>query len=75
MAAPLNILAFDVLLFTWDALLQKMEETGAGSASIMEWMECREDKQKVLRYLIDSVDVYEEKVIEIKWKFRDRLGF
>ncbi len=56
-------------------LEKKMEETGAGSASIMEWMECREDKQKVLRYLIDSVDVYEEKVIEIKWKFRDRLGF
>ena len=28
-------------------------------------------EKKLLQCLIDSIDVYVEKVIEIKWRFRD----
>ena len=56
-----------------EGLRQRIEEIDADSVSLAEWIGRREDKQKLLQYLIYSIDVYVEKAIEIKWKFRDRL--
>ena len=54
-------------------LRQRIEEIDADSVSLAEWIGRREDKQKLLQHLIYSIDVYVEKAIEIKWKFRNRL--
>ncbi len=54
-------------------LEQRMEEIGAGGTFTMEWIEFPEDRQELLRCLMDSVDVCAEKVVEIKWEFRERL--
>lgn len=54
-------------------LKKRMEELGAGSASMIEWMEFREDKGKLLQCLIKSIDVYAGKEIEIQWNYNDRF--
>ena len=54
-----------------EKLRQRIEEIGADSVSIAERLGSREDKRKLLRCLIESVDVYAGKEIEIRWKFED----
>ena len=50
-------------------LRQRIEEIDADSVSIVEWLGCREDKRKLLQCLIENVNVYAGKKIEIQWKF------
>lgn len=52
---------------------QKMEEIDADSVSVAEWLGCREDKRKLLQCLIESINVYAGKEIEIRWQFNDRF--
>ena len=56
-------------------LRRRIEEVGADSISITEWLECRGDKRKLLRCLIESVDVYENKEVEIRWRFISNYHF
>ncbi len=50
-------------------LYQKMEEIKEGSVSAAEWLGCRGDKRKLLQCLIESVNVYVGKKVEIQWRF------
>ncbi len=52
-------------------LHQRMKETDADNVALTEWLELKEDKKGLLQCVIDSIDVYAEKAIEIKWKYRD----
>ena len=52
-------------------LHQRMKETDADNVALTEWLELKEDKKGFLQCVIDSIDVYAEKAIEIKWKHRD----
>ena len=54
-------------------LKKRIEKLGTGRVSIMEWMEFREDKRKLLQCLIGSIDVYVGKEIEIQWNYNDRF--
>ena len=54
-------------------LRQKMEEIDADSVSVAEWLGCREDKRKLLQCLIESINVYAGKEIEIRWQFMDKI--
>ncbi len=54
-------------------LHQRMKETDVDNVALTEWLELKEDKKGFLQCVIDSIDVYVEKAIEIKWKHRDRL--
>lgn len=54
-------------------LKKRMVDIDVENASITEWLSCREDKQKLLQYLIESVDVCVGKKVEIQWKFNDRF--
>ncbi len=56
-----------------EGLRKRMGEIDADSASIIDWLGSRGDKRKLLQSLIERIDVYVGKVVEIKWKFRDRL--
>ena len=52
-----------------ERLRKRMEEVDADDATLAEWLGCREDKRKLLQCLIESVDVFAGKKIEIQWKF------
>lgn len=52
-----------------ERLRKKMEEVDADDATLAEWLECRETKGKLLQFLIENIDVFAEKKIEIQWKF------
>ena len=54
-------------------LKKRIEKLGTGRVSIMEWMEFREDKRKLLQCLIGSIDVYVGKEIAIQWNYHDRF--
>ncbi len=56
-----------------EGLRKRMGEIDVGSASIIDWLGSRGDRRKLLQSLIERIDVYVGKVVEIKWKFRDRL--
>ena len=56
-----------------EGLRKGMGEIDADSASIVDWLGSRGDRRKLLQSLIERIDVYVGKVVEIKWKFRDRL--
>ena len=48
-----------------------MKDTDADNVALTEWLELKEDKKGLFQCVIDSIDVYAEKAIEIKWKYRD----
>lgn len=54
-------------------LRQGIEEIDADSVSIVEWLGGKEDKRKLLQYLIENVDVCVGKEVEIQWRFVKRL--
>lgn len=60
-------------LETEEGLRKRIEEIGTDCVSITEWLECRGDKRKLLRCLVESVDVHSDKELEIQWEFRDKL--
>ena len=53
-----------------EGLRKRMGEIDVGSASIIDWLGSRGDKRKLLRSLIERVDVYTGKKIEIRWRFK-----
>ncbi|MDE7287449.1 MAG: recombinase family protein [Lachnospiraceae bacterium] len=55
-----------------EGLRQRIEEIDTDNVSIVECPGCREDKQKVLQCLIESVNVCEHKRINIIWLFHDK---
>lgn len=52
-----------------ERLRKKMEEVNADDAALAEWLGCREAKGKLLQFLIENIDVFAGKKIEIQWKF------
>lgn len=56
-----------------EGLCQRIVEIDANSVSIADWLECREDKRKLLQSLIESVNVHFGKEVEIKWRFKERF--
>lgn len=54
-----------------ERLRKRMEEIDAYSVSIAEWLRGREDKWKLLQCLIESINIYKGKEIEIRWQFND----
>lgn len=55
-----------------EGLLKRIEEIKEGSVSIVGWPGGREDKRKLLQYLIESVEMYKNKEINITWLFQDK---
>ena len=55
-----------------ERLRQRLEEIDADSI-LEEWLGCRENKRGMLRCLIDNVNVYSDKKVEIQWKFKAGL--
>lgn len=49
---------------------QRIEEIDANNTFIVEQLSSWEDKQKLLQCLIERVNVYAEKGVEIRWKFK-----
>ena len=56
-----------------EGLRKRMGEIDADSASIKDWLGSRGHKRKLLQSLIERVDVYTGKEIEIRWRFSDRF--
>ncbi len=54
-----------------EGLRKRIEEIETDSVSIIEWMGCRDAKRKLIQCLIESIDVYAEQAIEIRWRFKD----
>lgn len=55
-------------------LHQRMKEIDADNVALTEWLGLKEDKRKLLQFLIESVDVYDRNRIGIVWRFQDKLG-
>ena len=55
-----------------EGLRKRMGEIKEGSVSIVGWLGGREDKRKLLQYLIESVEMYKNKEINITWLFQDK---
>lgn len=52
-----------------EGLRQRIEEIEEGSISIEERLGGREDIKKLMQCLIESVNVYAGKGVEVRWKF------
>ncbi len=57
-----------------ERLRKKMEEVDADDAALAEWLGCGESKRKLLRCLIECVEVNKNKEINITWLFQDKAG-
>ena len=57
-----------------ERLRQRIEEIDADSVFIVGWLECREDKGKLLQCLLESVDVFAEKKVAIQWRFKQKFA-
>lgn len=51
-----------------ERLGKRIEEVDADDATLAEWLGCREAKGKLLQFLIENIDVFAEKKIEVRWK-------
>ncbi|MCM1125754.1 MAG: recombinase family protein [Lachnospiraceae bacterium] len=58
-----------------EGLLKRVEEIETDSVSIVEWLGCRGDRRKLLQCLIESVNVYVGKEIEMQWRFIEKYHF
>lgn len=56
-----------------ESLGKRIEEMDRNGGSIAEWMGCKENKRELLLCMVESVDVYVGKNIEVRWKFRDTI--
>lgn len=56
-----------------EGVRKRIEKIDVDSVSVMEWLGCREDKCKLLQCLIESIDVYAGKGIEIVWQFQNEV--
>lgn len=54
-------------------LQKRIAQIDAGCTFMAEWLGYREDKQKLLQCMIESVYVYGGNKVEIVWRFRDKL--
>ncbi len=52
-----------------ERLHQGIEKIDEARVSIEEWPGCREDEKKLLQCLIEGVNVYSDKEIEMRWRF------
>jgi hypothetical protein len=57
-----------------ERLRKKIEEVDADDAALAEWLGCGESKRKLLRCLIECVEVNKNKEINITWLFQDKAG-
>ena len=57
-----------------ERLRKKIEEVDADDAALAEWLGCGESKRKLLRCLIECVEVNKNKGINITWLFQDKAG-
>ena len=57
-----------------ERLRTKIEEVDADDAALAEWLGCGESKRKLLRCLIECVEVNKNKEINITWLFQDKAG-
>lgn len=57
-----------------EGLRQRLEKIDTDSIFIVGWLECREDKRKLLQHLIESIDVFAEKKVEIQWRFKEKFA-
>ena len=57
-----------------ERLRKKIEEVDADDAALAEWLGCGESKRKLLRCLIECVEVNKNKEINITWLFKDKAG-
>lgn len=56
-----------------ESLGKRIEEMDGNGGSIAEWMGCKENKRELLLCMVESMDVYVGKNIEVRWKFRDTI--
>lgn len=55
-----------------DRLRRRIEDIDADGITLAKRLECRADQRKLLQYLIENIDVYAQKKVEIRWRFNDR---
>lgn len=56
-----------------ERLKSRLSEIDTDGALLSEWLECRTDKRKLLQCLVERIDVYTGKEIEIRWSFTNRI--